>query len=149
MKIIKAPKLSIELENIPFNIKDEKVYVKYYAGGVQAGFPSPADDFLEQRLSLDERYMKNPSTTFLIKVKGNSMYPTLHIGDILVVKSDIGLNDKDMAILSVNNTDYTVKRFDKSKKLLIADNVDFKNIEINEDDTILCLGIVKHLIRDL
>lgn len=149
MKIIKSPKLSNELELLPFIIKDEKIYVRYYSSGVQAGFPSPADDFLERRLSLDERYMKKPEATFLVKVKGNSMYPTLHVGDILIVKSDIGLNDKDIAILSVNNTDFTVKRFNSVKKLLIADNKDFANIEVNDEDTIVCLGIVKHLIRDL
>ena len=149
MKIIKPPKFGDELENMSFRIAKDGVYVKYYSGGVQAGFPSPADDFKENKLSLDEKYLSNPNSTFIIKVKGDSMYPTLMVGDILVVKSHLNLEDDSIAIISVNNTDFTVKRFDKINKILIADNKDFANINIEEEDTIMCLGIVKHLIRDV
>jgi len=149
MKIIKVPKLGKELESIPFRIENGFVYAKFYEQGVQAGFPSPAEDFVEQKLSLDEKYISNPNNTYLIKVKGNSMFPTLQIGDILIVKSDEELKNNKIAIISVNNTDYTVKRFDKRKKILIADNSEFTNIEIHNDDTILCLGVVKQLIRDV
>ncbi|MEL4306912.1 LexA family protein [Joostella sp. CR20] len=149
MKIINLPKFSKELINLPFRIEDQKVYVKYYEEGVQAGFPSPAEDFKEVPLSLDEKYLQNPEATYLIKVVGNSMFPTLQIGDILIVKSDKPLIDDSIAIVSVNHTDFTVKRFDKNSKTLIADNEEFQNMPIQEDDTLICLGIVKHLIRDL
>jgi DNA polymerase V len=148
MKIIKIPKLGNELENLPYQIADNKILVNYF-GGVQAGFPSPAEDFIEQKLSLDEKYITNPNNTFLIRVRGNSMHPTLQIGDILIVKSDLDLKDNKIAIVSINNTDYTVKRFNKRKKTFVADNTEYPNIEIKEDDTILCLGVVKNLIRDL
>jgi DNA polymerase V len=148
MKIIKIPKLGNELENLPYQIADNKILVNYF-GGVQAGFPSPAEDFIEQKLSLDEKYITNPNNTFLIRVRGNSMHPTLQIGDILIVKSDLDLKDNKIAIVSINNTDYTVKRFNKRKKTFVADNTEYSNIEIKEDDTILCLGVVKNLIRDL
>lgn len=148
MKIIKAPKLGDELENLKYEISEEKILVNYF-GGVQAGFPSPAEDFVEQKLSLDEKYISNPNNTYLIRVRGNSMYPTLQVGDILIVKSDLDLKDNKIAIVSINNTDYTVKRFSKRKKILVADNSEYPNIEIKEDDTILCLGVVQNLIRDL
>jgi DNA polymerase V len=149
MKIVKAPKLSTELENLPFKKSGEKVYVKYYSEGVQAGFPSPAEDFIEDRLSLDKRYLKNPDATYLVRVKGNSMSPTLEVGDILIVKSDVELSDNDIGIISVNNTDFTAKRFDKVNQCLVADNKDFESIPIDKDDTLVCLGVVKHIIRDL
>lgn len=149
MKIVKIPKFSIELENIPFQVRKDGVYVKYYYDGVQAGFPSPAEDFKEDRLSLDKRYLKNPDATYLVKVKGNSMCPTLEIGDILIVKSDVELSNNDIGIISVNNTDFTAKRFDKTNQCLVADNKDFPTIRIEEDDTLICLGVVKHFIRDL
>lgn len=60
MKILKAPQFSSEIENLPFRVNDQGVYVKYFESGVQAGFPSPADDFKEQKLSLDEKYLSNP-----------------------------------------------------------------------------------------
>ena len=148
MKIVKVPKLGGELENLPYEIKENKIYVNYF-GGVQAGFPSPAEDFIEHKLSLDERYITNPNNTYLIRVRGNSMFPTLQVGDILIVKSDIDLDDNKIAIVSVNNTDYTVKRFDKKYQTFRADNAEYPNIEIKEEDTVLCLGVVKNLIRDL
>ena len=149
MKIVQTPKLSPELINLPFKIEGNKVYVKYYEQGVQAGFPSPAEDFKEIPLSLDEKYLQNPEATYLIKVVGDSMFPTLMVGDILIVKANLELKHLNIAIVSINNTDYTVKRFDKKKKLLIPDNKDFLPISLKEDDTLVCLGVVKHLIRDL
>lgn len=148
-KINKMPKLNDELEMIPFRVEKGMVYVKYYSEGVQAGFPSPADDFKEQTLSLDEKYLTNPQSTFLIRVKGNSMYPTLHVNDILIVRSDVEFRDNLIGIISVNNTEFTVKRFDKKKNTFIADNKEFSNIKIAEEDVLLCLGVVQHLIRDL
>lgn len=149
MKIINLPKFSRELLSIPFRVEDQKVYVKYYEDGVQAGFPSPAQDFKEVPLSLDEKYLQNPESTYLIKVVGDSMFPTLQVGDILIVKSNESLADNAIAIVSVNQTDFTVKRFSKATKTLIADNNDFENINISDTDTLICLGVVKQLIRDL
>ena len=148
MKLIKAPRLNEELELIPFSNDTEKRYVNYF-GGVQAGFPSPAEDFLGKKISLDEKYITKPNSTYIIKVRGNSMQPTLQNGDIVIVRSDKELQDNDIAIVSVNNSDYTVKRFDKKNSLFIPDNSKFKAIEVGEEDVVICLGIVKHLIRDL
>ena len=151
MKILNLPKFNKELINLPFRIDDNKVYVNYFDEGVQAGFPSPAEDFKEIPLSLDEKYLQNPQATYLIKVAGNSMYPTLQIGDILIVKSDQEFGDSDIGIVSVNQTDFTVKRFDKIKGLEyeLKQEKEFPNIELNEEDTLICLGVVKQLIRDL
>lgn len=149
MKIVKVPQFGSEIENLPFRVSNEGVYVKYFEDGVQAGFPSPADDFKEQKLSLDEKYLSKPNSTYIVRVKGDSMYPTLHVGDILVVRTDINLDDNKIGIISLNNTEFTVKRFDKNKEILIADNKDFNNIEIKEDDTLMCLGVVMQLIRDI
>ena len=149
MKIIKQPKLSKELINLPFQIRNKKVYVNYFEEGVQAGFPSPAEDFKELPLSLDEKYLQDPEATYLIKVVGDSMYPTLQMGDILIVKSNMEIQNENIGIVSVNQTDFTVKRFNKKNNQLIADNADFPNINLNEEDTLICLGVVKQLIRDL
>lgn len=149
MNIIKIPKLSNELQLVSYKKEEENTFVKYYEEGVQAGFPSPADDFKEHQLSLDEKYLDNPDATFLIRVVGNSMYPTLQVGDLLIVKTDLDFTNDKIGIISVNNTDFTVKRYDKKRQILIADNKDFPNINIKKDDTLLCLGIVQHIIRDL
>jgi DNA polymerase V len=147
MKIIKIPKLGNELEILQYE-SNEKIYANYF-GGVQAGFPSPAEDFVNKKLSLDEKYISNPNNTFIIKVRGNSMHPTLQIGDVLIVKSDLDLKDGKIGIVSINNNDYTVKRYSKRKNTFVADNSEYPNIEVLEEDTILCLGVVKHIIRDI
>lgn len=149
MKIIQIPKFNPELINLPYRIEDNRLYVKYYEQGVQAGFPSPAEDFKEVPLSLDERYLQNPEATYLIKVVGDSMFPVLQVGDILIVKANLELKHQDIAIVSVNNTDFTVKKFDKKKNILIPENKKYLPVSIMEDDVLICLGIVKHLIRDL
>lgn len=149
MKIVNLPKFSPELINLHFKISAKKGYVTYYEQGVQAGFPSPADDFKEIPLSLDEKYLTHPESTYLVKVAGLSMYPSLHIGDILIVKSNAVLGAQDIGIISVNQTEFTVKRFDKVNNILLADNPEFSNIPIDQDDTLICLGVVKHLIRDM
>jgi len=149
MKILKLPNLSNELEMVPIEMCNNGLFIKYYHEGVSAGFPSPADDFKEHKLSLDEHYIEDIDSTYLIRVVGNSMYPTLMEGDLLIVKADEQLYDNCIGIVSVNNTDFTVKRFSKNTQQLLADNVKHPNISIDESDTIMCLGVVKHLIRDL
>jgi len=149
MKILKIPKFGKELQQLSYRKEGKNIYVNFFEEGVQAGFPSPAEDFREQNLSLDEKYFTNPDATFLVKVVGDSMYPTLQVNDILIVKSDIEFNNDKIGIISVNNTEFTVKRYHKKKQELVADNPDFKNIKIAEDDVLLCLGVVQHLIRDL
>ena len=149
MKIVKVPQFGSEIENLAFRVNNNGLYVKYFESGVQAGFPSPADDFKEQKLSLDEKYLSKPNSTYIVRVKGDSMYPTLHVGDLLVVRTDIDLDDDKIGIISLNNTEFTVKRFNKIENKLIADNKDFSNIELREDDMLMCLGVVMQLIRDV
>ncbi len=147
MKLIENLKFGDELELIPFE-SQAKLYAKYY-GSVQAGFPSPAEDFGVKKLSLDERYVSNPDNTFFVRSKGNSMFPTIQSGDLLIVKSNIPLSDNKIPIVSVNNTEYSVKRYNAKLKSLIPDNPRYESIQINENDVVVCLGIVVNLIRDL
>jgi DNA polymerase V len=148
MKLLKHPKLNEELEFLPIAVDGEKRYVNYF-GGVQAGFPSPAEDFLGKRISLDEKYLSKPTCTFVIKVRGNSMVPTLLPGDVMIVRSDVELQDNALAIVSINHTDYTVKRYDKAARAFVPDNASYPSITVEESDVVMCLGVVRHVIRDL
>lgn len=149
MKIVKVPKFSSEIELLKYEVDNDKIYVKYYSDGVQAGFPSPAQDFKEERLSLDKKYLDKPESTFIVRVKGFSMSPTFIPNDLLIVRSDIQLINNGIGIVSVNNTDFTVKRFDDENNCLVPDNTKFPRIELEKEDVVLTLGVVKHLIRDI
>lgn len=148
MKLIRPPKISSELEILPFELTDKAIYVNFH-GNIQAGFPSPADDFKEPKMSLDRKYITHPDSTYIIRVSGDSMYPTLHKGDILIVRADLELINNKIAIISINNSEYTVKRYNQSKNTFIADNKNYPDVLVKKDDIVVCLGIVKHLIRDL
>src|SRR5690606_6164870 len=92
----KAPYFGTELENLTIHSDGEKKYVQIL-GGVRAGFPSPAEDFLSDRISLDERYLSKIESTFLNLVKGRSMYPEYQENDIIILRVvDALIRDKRM-----------------------------------------------------
>lgn len=144
-----VPAFDDELECISLKVNDEKTYVNFFQEEIQAGFPSPAEDFVEKKLSLDERYLSHPDSTFLVRVKGNSMFPTLLEGDVLVVRTDLDTVHDKIAIVSLNNAAFTVKRLDLKNQTLVPDNPKFPKIRISEQDSLRSLGLVVAVFRDL
>lgn len=148
IKFIKAPRFGSELENVPINYEGGKFYVKVN-GGVRAGFPSPAEDFLSDRMSLDERYLSKIESTFINKVKGLSMFPEYQEDDLIVIRSDYEPQNRDDIVVSINNSDYTLKRYDKLNSKLVALNPEYSDsVVINEQDEVVILGVVDALIRE-
>ncbi|WP_298776369.1 LexA family transcriptional regulator, partial [uncultured Empedobacter sp.] len=100
-------------------------------------------------ISLDERYLTHPESTFLIVVGGDSMYPIYQKNDILVIRTDLIPLHNDDIIVSVNHDDYTLKRFDKVNNKLVALNASYKNcVQIQESDEVIILGVVGVLVRE-
>ncbi len=140
--------LDKELNFFTIDAEGKKRYIPNF-GHVNAGFPSPAEDFVDDKISLDERYLTHPESTFLIVVGGDSMYPVYQKNDILVIRTDLIPLHHDDIIVSVNNDDYTLKRFDKINNKLIALNPDYKDcVQIHESDEVLILGVVGVLVRE-
>jgi DNA polymerase V len=82
----------------------------FVAGGIAAGFPSPADDFSELRISLDQTLVKHKEATFYAKVKGNSMIDAgIHDGDILVIDRSLEPANNKIAVCYLDGA-FTVKR---------------------------------------
>ena len=78
--------------------------------GISAGFPSPADDFKEIRISLDEELVKNKEATFYARVSGDSMSGAgLDDGDLLVINRSVNVENGQIAVCFING-DFTVKR---------------------------------------
>ncbi len=116
---------------------------------VRAGFPSPAEDFLDKRLDLNEFLVKHPASTFFVKVKGDSMIKAgIHSGDMLIVDRSLEPKDKRIVVAVVNG-EFTVKRVRKTrdKLFLISENDNYQPIEINESMDFEIWGVVMHVIH--
>ena len=119
--------------------------------GISAGFPSPADDFKETRISLDRELVKNREATFYARVDGDSMIGAgLEDGDLLVIDRSISPENGKIAICLVDG-DFTVKRIKKEKEkvYLIPENKKYKKIELKEENELIIWGIVEYVIKKL
>lgn len=102
------------------------------SGSVVAGFPSPAEQYLEPPLDLNELLVKRPAATFFVRVQGDSMIGAgIHDGDLLVVDRSLRPASGDVIIACVDG-DFTVKTYrrDKSSVRLEPANPDFPVIHI-------------------
>lgn len=117
--------------------------------GVSAGFPSPADDFKEIRISLDRELVKNKEATFYARVSGDSMTGAgLEDRDLLVIDRSKNPENGKIAICLVDG-EFTVKRIKKenNKLFLMPENKRYKPIELREEDELIIWGIVEYVIK--
>tara|TARA_Y100000768_G_scaffold368189_1_gene331924 strand:+ start:420 stop:851 length:432 start_codon:yes stop_codon:yes gene_type:complete len=117
--------------------------------GISAGFPSPADDFKEVRISLDKELIKNKEATFYARVSGDSMVGAgLDDGDLLVIDRSLNPENGKIAVCFIDG-DFTVKRIkkEKGKFYLIPENKKYKAIELNEDNELIIWGVVEYVIK--
>ena len=122
----------------------QSIELPYYDTKVQAGFPSPAEDHLEQRLDLNTLVIDNPSATFFVRVAGESMKGIgITDGDILVVDRSIE-NWENRIVVAVIDSEFTIKRFTKRNGLvvLVAENSDYPSITITEEMDFSVWGVV-------
>ncbi len=102
---------------------------------VPAGFPSPADDFLEFDLSLDKKLIKHPSATFFVRVSGNSMVNAkIFDGSILLVDRAEEIKNGDIVLVVIDG-DFTVKRYKKLGEniFLYPENKNMSPIKITKN----------------
>lgn len=121
----------------------------FITSGIKAGFPSPAADFDETRISLDKALVKNPDTTFYAKANGQSMKGAgIDDGNIMVIDRSIEPRNNKIAVCLIDG-EFTVKRIKKTKEelLLMPENSDFQPIKIKEDNQLVIWGIVTYVIK--
>ncbi len=119
--------------------------------GVSAGFPSPADDFKEIRISLDKTVVKNAAATFYARVAGQSMIGAgLDDGDLLVIDRSLEPQDGKIAVCFIDG-EFTVKRLKVEKDCvwLMPENKRYSPIQVTEDNELLIWGIVTHVLKSL
>tara|TARA_R110002049_G_scaffold37208_2_gene117548 strand:- start:878 stop:1318 length:441 start_codon:yes stop_codon:yes gene_type:complete len=117
--------------------------------GISAGFPSPAEDFKEERLSLDRELIKNKEATFFARVSGQSMIGAgLDDNDLLVIDRSLEPTNNKIAVCFLDG-EFTVKRLkvDKDEVWLKPENPNYPIIKITEENDFIIWGIVTNVIK--
>jgi len=120
-----------------------------YASGVSAGFPSPADDYVDVKLDLNKHLIQHPSATFYVKVKGNSMEDAnIKDGDMLVVDRSLEARHKDVVVCILEG-EFTVKRLIKEGQHIILqpENKAYQPIKVNPEMDFAIWGVVSYIIH--
>ncbi len=125
-------------------------HIPYIISKVSAGFPSPADDYLEKNLNLDKLLIKNQPSTFFIRAGGDSMINIgVYDGDILVVDRSLDARNKDIVIASIFG-ELTVKKLlldSQGNPQLKSENELYSNIEIKNKEDLVIWGVVTSVIH--
>ncbi|EFZ1745445.1 TPA: translesion error-prone DNA polymerase V autoproteolytic subunit [Shigella flexneri] len=115
---------------------------------VQCGFPSPAADYVEQRIDLNQLLIQHPSATYFVKASGDSMIDGgISDGDLLIVDSTITASHGDIVIAAVDG-EFTVKKLQLRPTVqLIPMNSAYSPITISSEDTLDVFGVVIHVVK--
>lgn len=121
--------------------------------GIQAGFPNPAQEYMELSYDLNRELIKNPASTFMGRVKGLSMEGEhIYPGDLLIIDKSLDLENGDLAVCFLDG-EFTLKRveIDKGGKMiwLVPSSPDFPKIKVTEDNQFLVWGIVIYIIQEV
>jgi DNA polymerase V len=118
-----------------------------YGHSVRAGFPSPADDYIEQSLDLTEHVIKHPAATYFVRAQGDSMVRAgIHNGDLLIVDRALAPVHGDIVVAALDG-ELTCKILDLRLKRLLSGNDLFPPIDLGADAELIIEGVVTHSLR--
>jgi DNA polymerase V len=123
----------------------------YVSSGIKAGFPSPAADFDESKISLDNVLVKNREATFYAKASGTSMIGAgIDDGDILIIDRSIEPQNNKVAVCFIDG-EFTVKRIlvEKEGVFLMPENTAFEPIKVTEENELIIWGMVTYVIKSI
>ncbi|MFA5068647.1 MAG: transcriptional repressor LexA [Candidatus Omnitrophota bacterium] len=116
-------------------------------GSIQAGFPSPAEEELQDVVSIDEYLVSNPNATFLVNVRGDSMIEAgIHQGDLVLIQKGLDPKDGDIVIARVDN-EWTLKYFKQKAKKVYLQAANQKYPTIIPKHELIIAGVVIANIR--
>ena len=116
---------------------------------ISAGFPSPADDFKELRISIDQEVVRNEDATFYARVSGESMQGAgLDDGDLLVIDRSMEPKNGKIAVCCIDG-EFTVKRLKvvEDGVFLIPENPKYQPIKVTEENELIIWGIVTYVVK--
>lgn len=135
-----------------FKVLKSGTELPLFLSGIRAGFPSPADDYLEDVLSLDDICIANAASTFLGRVKGSSLKDIcIYEGDIVVIDKSLQPNHRDLVICAIDGEfNAKILHLDPLQGIrLLSANMDFQPIHIQELTDFRVWGVVTYVIQNV
>jgi DNA polymerase V len=130
---------------------ESALHLPMAATGISAGFPSPAEEYMEAGIDLNLELIRNPDATFFGRVKGYSMKDAgISDGDVLVIDKSLEPRNGSIAVCFLDG-EFTVKRILKENDsvFLLPANNEFKPVRITEENDFLVWGIVTYVIKKM
>lgn len=127
-----------------------KLDLPYVDGGIQAGFPSPAQDYISEYIDLNREIVRHPASTFYGRVSGDSMIEEgIEPGDLLVIDRSLEPDDGDLTVCCLDG-EFTLKRIHLAPGAvwLIPSNESFDPILVTPDHRFEIWGVVTHTIKN-
>ena len=143
----------MQKNKITFFLPDFENFIElpFVSSGIKAGFPSPAADFDESKISLDNVLVKNREATFYAKASGTSMIGAgIDDGDILVIDRSIEPQNNKVAVCYIDG-EFTVKRIkvEKDCVYLMPENAAFQPIKVTDENLLIIWGMVTYVIKSI
>lgn len=131
------------------DVEQLRVEVPLYASRPQAGFPAPGDDQVERILDINDLVVKNPASTFFVRVEGDSMIGAgIFSGDVLVVDRSVDPKDGSIVVAAVNG-ELLVKRLSRKREqqFLVSENENYEPITVGDGEECFIWGVVTGSVR--
>ena len=130
---------------------DKRLQRQLVEGGIKAGFPSPAEDFLDTAIDLNIELIRNPVSTFFSRVSGHSMQDMgINDGDLLIIDKSLPPENNKVAVCYLDG-EFTLKKIKIEKDCcwLIPANKDFQPVKVTAENDFIVWGIVTYVIKSL
>ncbi len=130
-------------------VVESELELPFVSSGISAGFPSPADDFLDSGIDLNKELIKNPYSTFYGRVRGDSMKDLgIHNGDLLVIDKSLEPQNGKIAVCYIDG-EFTVKtiKIEGDCCWLVPANENYKPIKVTVENDFIVWGIVINVIK--
>lgn len=131
--------------------KDQSLRLPLFLSRVEAGFPSPADDYIETSLDLNDLLIKRESSTFFVRASGGSMTKAgIHDGDVLIVDRAVEPEDGSVVVAALDG-DLTVKRYRvyEGQPYLVPESDEHDSIPIKAGQELIVWGVVEHVVHEV
>ncbi len=149
LKVVEIDK--VKVTGILLPIENLKLPLPLFLESVSAGFPSPADDYIEGKLDLNDYLVRNKLSTFFVRVTGDSMKDVgIYSGDLLIV--DRSLTPKEASIvIAIINGELLVKRMhhENNKLYLLPENKNYQALEVTQEMNFDVWGVVTNVIHSV